>query len=214
MRSIAAMQKTPPHRPPSSHSVDDGRAAAAAWINEIMARRRLEEQQIAELSGVHVSTVYRLAKGKHSSTIGTIARIAEALEEPPPSGYAATPPARPGGLQEDAVRYVGDIPNDLTPETPNQSVWTIKSRALELAGLLPGDLARLDQSATARPGDVVVAQIYDFERGTAATRIRVFDGFSLVSRSMDPTLNERALPVDGERVLIMGRIDRVLRRMD
>lgn len=216
MQYLSAMPKKESGPPllTASAAIDDGRAAVSAWIEEIIERRKLTPEMIAEAAGVHVSTIYRAKKGNHSPSLGTISRVCVALGEEAPSGFGGVTAPRPVGLQEDAAPWTGAAPALLPLENPNHSIWIVRSRALELAGVMPGDLARLDQSARARPGDLVVAQIYDFDSNTALTRLRYFDGFSLVTRTMDPSLTERALPVDGERVVVMGRIDRVLRKLD
>ncbi|MDE2579986.1 MAG: hypothetical protein KGL46_14375, partial [Hyphomicrobiales bacterium] len=89
--------------------------------------------------------------------------------------------------------------------------WRIENRALELAGYIPGDIVLIDQAAAARDGDTVIAQIYDFDIGDARTRIRRYDGVYLTTATMDAALAERPLPVDGERVVIVGRIVRMFR---
>jgi hypothetical protein len=95
--------------------------------------------------------------------------------------------------------------------TPDQSEWKLTTRALELAGYIPGDVVRLDMKAPPQAGDAVFAQVYNFERGNAETRFRLFDPPYLVTRTMDPGVNNRPLYIDGERVLIIGPVVRTVR---
>jgi hypothetical protein len=85
--------------------------------------------------------------------------------------------------------------------------WTVHNRALDLVGVLPGDVVIVDLGATAQPGDFVCAQTIDVTTGKRATVIREFQRAGatdiLVSRSSDPALHSM-LPVDGERVIIKG----------
>ena len=85
--------------------------------------------------------------------------------------------------------------------------WTIATRAVELEGILPGDVVLLDLNATPKPGDIVCAQVYDWKRMRAETVIRLFDRAPpvdlLIPRSLDPAFRS-TLVVDGERVILKG----------
>jgi transcriptional regulator with XRE-family HTH domain len=84
---------------------------------------------------------------------------------------------------------------------------------LDLVGILPGDVVEFDMGAEPREGDVVVAQVYDDETGTAATVLRIFLPPYLVVRSSDSGLQLRPVLVDaeGSKVKIMGAFSRLLR---
>ena len=99
----------------------------------------------------------------------------------------------PPGLGEaEAARYDPE-PSDhaviqaLYPGRANADLWEIKSRALDLAGWLPGDIAIVDLGRSDwRPGDVVCATLHDFHAGTSVTVFRIYDPPHLLSASTDP----------------------------
>ncbi|MEM9726076.1 MAG: hypothetical protein AAF909_11500 [Pseudomonadota bacterium] len=67
-------------------------------------------------------------------------------------------------------------------------VWEVKTNAMALAGYLPGDMMLVDLRAPDRAtdGSVVVAQVYDLERGSAKTVLRRFQRPALVAHSAEP----------------------------
>jgi SOS-response transcriptional repressor LexA len=87
--------------------------------------------------------------------------------------------------------------------------WTIRTRALELEGYMPGDVVLVDLNATPKPGDVVCAQIYEWPVMRANTVMRVFHRASpvklLLSRSLDPAFAQPYV-VDDDRVVVKGVI--------
>ena len=183
------------------------RARVADWIAGIEARFGVTVAEIAARSSLQPSTIYRWLDDKsgHMPSHVSVARIANAFKIPPPTLSDASNP----GFSETPVTMT-DAPAD-EPAGENLSWWRVGDRALELAGFLPGDRVLLDQAQQARAGDVVIAQIYDFERGAADTRLRWYDPPFLVTRTMDPALAGKPILVDGERVVIMGPIVRLLR---
>lgn len=193
-----------------TEEAESGRAEVRAWLEAIMARRKVDERAIATASGVNLSTIYRWLDPEStiSPQLKSVRQVARAFDMPPPGGAAYREFA-----ESDATPFLDAPPESLRPQSPNQYVWRIGNRALELAGVEPGDLVLLDKAAPARAGDIVIAKIHDFERGSAEPKIRYFDGFCLATRTMDPSLSERSIPVDGERAVVMGRIIRLLRLM-
>lgn len=219
MRRVTA--RPPPQRPKPmqrqtrSQTSDEFRSRVRAWLVELSRKYDVKPPEIAARSLVHKATVFRMLdpNSKVTPTLDSVHAIASAFNEVMPTGDTGAI----GFHEGDAVPY--DAPDDadalLAPQNANQSVWTVRNRALELAGYLPGDLVLLDQAAAARPGDVVMAQIYDFARGTAETRLRRYDGLFLSVRTLDPALvDERPIAADGERAIIMGRIVRMVRTLD
>lgn len=192
-----------------TETAESDRALLRDWLKGLMIRYKAEPKQLADAGGVAVSTVYRWLdpNATISPQLHNVLRIARSFG-------AATPGLTSGFAEPDVKEFEGETPETLTPRTSDQSVWRIGSRALELAGALPGDLVLLDQAAGARPGDLVIAQIYDFAVGSAETKVRLYDGYSLVTRTLDPTAQDRAIPVDGERAVIVGRIMRLHRTYD
>ena len=90
-------------------------------------------------------------------------------------------------------------------ERPGVDIWRVKSRAMALAGLMEGDFMLVDthQAERAKPGDIVVAQVYS--RTGATTVLRRYEPPVLIAASIDPSEN-RVYVVDGENVVIRGRV--------
>jgi hypothetical protein len=111
-------------------------------------------------------------------------------------------------LADEAVPYDGALPQalPLTSRMPNADLWEIRGRALDLAGLLPGDVVAVDLGRSEfKTGDVVCAQIYDWQKGSATTVFRIYEPPYLVALSTDPQHRKPVL-VDGEQVLLKGRV--------
>ncbi|MBW4972103.1 helix-turn-helix domain-containing protein [Roseovarius mucosus] len=143
-------------------------------------------------------------------TVDEVLRRAGALDEP----EAQT--LRPGFAESDAVPFVGKGGARETTEAtaqgmgggrPGIDVWTVKSDALALRGYLPGDHILVDthQSERCKSGDIVVAQIYNWQTGTAETILRVYEPPVLVMASAGLVAPITRV-VDGQNVVIKGKI--------
>ena len=73
------------------------------------------------------------------------------------------------------------------------------------------DCGDFSETVPPRSGDVVAAQVYNLERGTAETKLRVYEAPFLTTRTMDPASTDRPLFVDNERVHVAGTVVRSLR---
>lgn len=191
------------------------------WVNRLPAVIGKKLTTIAKEIKLSPSTLTRPVKeGDHgTSTLhaNTIAKIVERYGVPPPSELAG-PPARgrtgaPRSFEEEAVPYRAAA-NDPLAAALNALIagrnaidpWTLKTRALELAGFQPGDIVLVDLNAHPRPGDFVCAQVYDWPSMKAETVMRLYVTAPpvnlLVARTLDPELGP--LVVDGERVVVKG----------
>lgn len=94
---------------------------------------------------------------------------------------------------DDAVRYMLQSQAGLDP-------WVLKTRALELAGYLPGDVVLVDLNAEPEDGDAVVAQHYDLQTETV---FRIYQKPYLLAVAVD-RMPRPPLVVDDRRVLIRG----------
>ena len=77
---------------------------------------------------------------------------------------------------------------------PNAAPWHLRTRALEGAGYLAGDIVITDASVTANAGDAVIAQVFDPRSGSPETVFRILESPYLVAASSDPA------PIDRSRV--------------
>lgn len=81
--------------------------------------------------------------------------------------------------------------------------WTLRSRALECAGYMPGDILVVDLNAEPKPGDVVCAQLYDWSGGKADTIFRLWEPPYLQPATLDSSLR-KIIPVDNDKTFISG----------
>lgn len=185
--------------------------AIRRWIETIMQRHRVEIPAVAARSGVAASTIYRWLEPDYQFTpsLTSLRKIARAFDAPMPAieGQQTTL----GFAEQDLTAF--DHKQDFAglPAGPNQGRWRVNTRALELAGYLPGDVVLVDQAVAPRPNDVVCAQVYDFKSGSADTKLRVFQPPYLVTLTMDPAASDMPLLVDGQRVVIVGTVIRSVR---
>ncbi|HML13623.1 MAG TPA: hypothetical protein VK456_09975 [Xanthobacteraceae bacterium] len=170
--------------------------------------------RIAKEIGVAASTLTRLLNAPESSTATLHARTISKLQEY--SGiplFGGEPRLLPGprGLAEDAVPFdakaadpaVSAAIKALIGTRQAANPWTIRTRALERIGFLPGDIVIVDLGRLPEAGDAVCAQVYDWGRSDAETVMRLYEPPFLVAASLDEQLR-RPLVVDNERVIIKG----------
>jgi transcriptional regulator with XRE-family HTH domain len=117
-----------------------------------------------------------------------------------------------GKFSEDAVPFVGASRAWSKVAPADGGRWTVATRALELAGVLPGDLADFDFSVPPRPGDVVIAQLYAGD-GSARTVLRLWRPPVLLVATADAAIDQAPIPIDetGGAVNVRGPMVRLLR---
>lgn len=192
------------------------RAAQRDWLREVLRKTGETASQLAKEVGVSDTTLTRfLNKEDYSGTLApvTIARIAEHAGVNTP-GAGAQP--APRGFREDGAPWAGPEAGDglggviaaLLRHRPDAHPWVMKSDALALEGVRPGDIMIIDMVETPRAGEVVCAQI---EQGLGAVTVfRVYRPPYLVAAAYDPTAYPPEI-VDGERVRIAGVMTDMLR---
>lgn len=85
-------------------------------------------------------------------------------------------------------------------DEPGIAPWVLDTRALELAGYLPGDVVLVDLNAEPEDGDAVLAQHFDLQTETV---FRLYQKPYLVAAAVD-RVPRAPLLVDDRRVLIRG----------
>lgn len=196
-------------KPSVTQQLSEDRLRVRSWIEQIEDRFRVSKQQIAERAGFHHATIYRWFNNARSDTpsAANLRKIANAFDVPLPADNQALHTVAD---RSDAVR-VEENARLSTDTTNDQDKWRVNTRALELAGYLPGDVVTIDRHEKPRTGDVVLAQVYNLETAEDEIRLRVFEAPYLTTRTMDQQAIERPLYVDGERVMILGIVVRVVR---
>lgn len=187
-----------------------------AWIKAVAAHLNLSLSELALKSGVAASTVTRYINDL-TGTIGISQRTLDAI-----ATFSGFRPhqmpglRRPMGLGEpEAVPYQVAADNDPYPAWVETAIaaakagkngveaWVMRTAALDLLGVLAGDILMIDQNRRPRSGDIVCAQLTDLVTGSVETVMRRYDPPYIVTHSakMGPARPE---PVDDERVIVMG----------
>jgi transcriptional regulator with XRE-family HTH domain len=89
--------------------------------------------------------------------------------------------------------------------------WVLRSRALEGLGYRPGDVLIVDLAAHPQPGDVVCAQVVDWQKGVAETVFRSYRPPCLVAVTPDESLLQPHI-IDHAAVTIKGVVTHLIRR--
>lgn len=184
------------------------------YLQRVIAHTGKPATRIAKEIGIAASTLTRLLKAPEGSTATLHARTISKLQAYGGIslfGGEASTASGPRGLAEDAVLFdaksadpaVSAALRALIGGRQAADPWTIRTRALEGIGYVPGDIVIVDLGRQPSPGDVVCAQVYDWGRSDAETVMRVYEPPFLVAASLDQQLR-RPLMVDNERVIIKG----------
>ncbi len=141
--------------------------------------------------------------------------LAEVLERAGIADTATAQSIAPGFSDSDAARWVPksdadpghEISKALGADRPGVDVWAVKSDALILQGYLPGDLMIVDTHASERcgSGDVVIAQINNWQTGEANTILRRYEPPVLVAANSNAG-GTWVHVVDNNNVVIRGKV--------
>jgi AraC-like DNA-binding protein len=148
--------------PATARKSDEKAAAQAAqrlWVEALMRKTGLSASRVATNAGLADTTLSRLFDADYHGTLSTptITRLMEYYRVPGPEEFASASARRPALGFEEAELYVYDPAND-TADIPgviealragrhSVAAWRLKTRALELAGYLPGDIVVVDVNA-------------------------------------------------------------------
>lgn len=118
-----------------------------------------------------------------------------------------------GFSESDAVPFKFNMPKESRDayaaefgfDRPGVDVWTVQSDVMILAGYRKDDTIVVDanRAGSARDGDDVLAQIYDYQSGSATTVFRRYDMPVIHALSGRPT-DVRPVVVDNRNVIIAG----------
>lgn len=191
-----------------------------AWLRALENGRRLSLSQIAREAGLSDTTLTRMFHKGYSGTLSTMTRkrLCETYGVPTPEEWEAAGRPPVGGLAEEAVPYQpgrGDADTDaavraLLHGRKGVDAMVLKTRSLEDAGYLPGDVVILDTTLPAKDRDLVCAQVY--EAGGATTVWRRYDAPYITDLTRNPDARKAPELVDGKRVFIVGVVVGMVRR--
>lgn len=192
------------------------------WFKAQQKKVGITADAIAAVIGRDRSVVSKILSGKQRMTLEWAQAFATALQVDvatvlDKAGIADAPIVQafsPGFSESDAAPWIAgpgmaearDVPTvaqALGGGRPGVDVWRVKGQAMSQHGLLPGDYMLVDtyQAERVKPGDVVVAQVYN--RTGATTVLRTYAPPVLLSA--DPN-DVQVHVVDGVNVVIRGKV--------
>ena len=202
----------PPSRAKDQLPQHDQQRLLQDWIDGIKTRFAIEVSAIAARTAppISPSTIYRWLDPGYpfNPSLAKIRQIARAFNVPMPQLDGAESFQ---GFAEDELQPIAAEDFAGLPAGADQGRWRITSRVLELAGYKPGDVVLVDLALAPKTGDTVCVQMYDFDTGSAKTRLRIYNHPFVETATMDPRLKEPAVLVDGKSVVIVGTVIRMVR---
>ena len=198
-------------------AVENTRKKQLAWVNAILAHKGWKPANLAKQAGFDQSTISRFLRdrlNKAQLNSGIVQKIAAVGGIPP---YQLEPTAVARGFAETEAEPWQGMPGDPLLEAVSHwthghrgvDPWVMRSRALEHAGVVPGDILIVDLNAIPADGDTVCAQLYD-RSGQAETAFRIYEKPFLVAACSDAALRRPVL-IDGERAAVRGVVVASLR---
>jgi transcriptional regulator with XRE-family HTH domain len=185
-----------------------------AFIAKVMAKTGWSQSDLAARAGIDPSTLSRFLSKGRELRLTTIQRIAIA------SGvsFGDEPLPQSQGLSEGEALPYEFIAQDrravairlLCEQHENCDAWILKSRALESLGHMPGDVMIVGLNETPHIGDIICAQIYDWNKGGAETVFRIYQPPALIAATQDASLLKPYL-LDDNTVVIKGVVLHSLR---
>ncbi len=189
--------------------------ATKDWLKAVAAYLNLSLSDLALKSGLSPSTITRYIND-NSGRLTVTERTLDAISTFSGVAKHIMPGQRgiPGLGESEAIPYDarqdGALPDwvsiaieALRGNRTGIEPWVMKTFALDLMGVVPGDILIIDQNRRAKAGDIVCAQLTDLATGRTETVMRRYDPPYIVTHSakIGPTRPEA---VDDDRVVIMG----------
>ncbi len=196
------------------------------WFKRRQQIANVTSFDLAEAIGRNRAVISRIYHGKQKMTMQQAEAFAKVLDVPLSevllnAGIASKETVQelnPGFAESDVAQWVPKPERAEGPDIEAMAkalgggrngvdIWRVKSRAMALAGYLEGDYMLVDthQRDTCQSGDVVLAQVYDFNVGAATTIFRRFQAPVLLAASADPA-EWGVHVVDHNAVVIMGKV--------
>ncbi len=178
----------------------DTRAEQLRWLSRVVSETGIAPTTLATKAGLAPTTLTRFLNNPDHAT-ALSARTISAVENATGISYGAAIRPRLYRPQE-AESYALDQSGPLAARIQamlngsNLNAWTLKTRALETVGFVPGDIVVVDLGEPALPGDAVCAQIYDAKAMRAETVFRLYEPPFLHAATFD-RLQSAPILIDG-----------------
>lgn len=193
--------------------MSNSQRATKDWIAAVAAYLNMSPSALAKNSGNAASTVTRYLNDA-TDTVGisqrTLDRIAQYSGIPvlrlpgeaTGAGYQE-PDAIPIENSEKATGWIVNAVDAARAGRNNVTAFEMRGWALDLSGILPGDILVFDLQARARPDDVVLVEAMDFATGKAETLVRLYKPPFVLAHSAKLGM-QKPMTVDEDRVSIRG----------
>lgn len=197
--------------------VEHTRRKQLDWFHAILEQKGWRPKRLADEAGINHSTLSKWLNDPDNIarlSSSSVDKIAEATGVPP---YYTEPIMQSRGMAEvEAEPFIFADSDPITTAVaaivsgrPGIDAWILRSRAMETAGFMPGDVLIVDLNAAPLDGDAVCAQLYD-RAGRAETAFRIYESPFLIAASQDPALR-RPLLIDNDRAQVRGVVITSLR---
>lgn len=198
--------------------MENSRRQQLAWFEFVLEAKGWRVAELARRTGVDPSTFSKFRRDPNNKATlepETVLAIEQAAGI---KAYEHSTSGKARGLAEmESSRYDAEPVTDLNEAVRAMKMgrngvdpWVLRSRCLETAGYLPGDVLMVDLNSRPELGDVVCAQVYD-RTGKAETVFRLFEDPFLVAATFDASLIKPLL-IDNDRVLVRGVVIASLRQ--
>lgn len=171
------------------------------WLRQAAARYGASLFALVSAAGVSYGNVHRFMNDDPPDSVlrtKTLTKIAATAGIEPWHEWNAK-----RDLVDDMAELIGDcssaIPGCETACTmaaaiqaqhPDAKLWRMHGHALDGEGIRAGDFMVVDPSAKPTPGQLVIAQIYDWASGSPRTVCRIYEPPFLLAASSDPGLRK------------------------
>lgn len=192
--AIAWERATLPRMPKRRASRPEDKRVYPNRIHELRTAAGLSRRALAELhGGISGEGLRKIEVGERELKRPMMIALAkifgvqpgDILLEQPPQGFAASEVAF---VAEPNLSALELRQAALLCPGSQAATMLVKGRALELAGIVPGDRILVDLKRQPVYGDRVVAQVYDEQSADATTILRLFRPPALVTASADLSL--------------------------
>lgn len=190
--------------------MENSRRKQIAWVKAIISETGWNQSELARRAGITHATLSKFLNDPNNSAELATATVVKLQAVSPIPHYENARGAMPEGFDEAEAEPYDPGSQDtlitraveaLKGASNHVQPWILRTNALENAGYRWGDILAVDMSAIPKPGDVVIAQIYD-NQGGAETAFRIYHKPYLVAssnspRHLAPTLIDQRVDVRG-----------------
>lgn len=197
------------------------REAQKRWLDQVRSVSGVTLTEIARRANMNPSSLTQFYNKEHrAGTLETLSlrRISDAMGVPVSSdALGEAGPLNSGFRELEAEPYQIDLRSPLSAavdamvdDRDHVHPWTLRSNALDMAGYRPGDILIVDLNGKPTAGDIVCAQLYDWQTGRAETVFRIFEPPFLIAASSEEAFRRPRL-VDDNSVAIKGVVEAMFR---